>query len=685
MSPSPDTYLHYEVGSRPLRGGWSGTLITSLAVAWSIFQLALPQFLILRTETVRSIHLAFALALAFLCFPAARRPRTREWITRRAPRLLGWIAATRRASLPDLLLAFLAAASALYLALDFQGIAERLGRPSLTDMTVGVVLLLLLLEAARRSLGLALPLVASTFILYSFVSESMPDLIAFRNVTLDKLLTKLTLTTEGIYGVPLDVSASVVFLFVLFGAMLEKAGGGKYFIDLAYSLLGRYRGGPAKAAVLASGMTGMVNGSSIANTVTTGTFTIPLMKRAGFPAVKAGAVEVAASTNGQLMPPIMGAAAFIIAEYCNLTYLEVIRAAFIPAVISYLALLWIVHLEAGKLGLKGIPRSDLPSFRAIAPRGLHFLIPLALLLAQLLIFRRSAQLSVYTAILALAALMAARHLVRAARHQSTWTDALRNTATEWFDSLVTGARNMIGIGVAVAAAGIIVGVVTMGLGHAITDVISVLSGGNLFVMLLITAVVSLILGMGLPTTANYIVMASLTAPALYLLADLNGYAVPLIAAHLFVFYFGILSDDTPPVGLSAYAASAISLADPIQTGIQGFIYDIRTALLPFMFFFNTELLLIGVQTFSHGLIIFTTGLIAMFAFTSLIQGYYITRNRWYEGIILALVTLILLRPGLFDQATPLGRPAWYAIGLTLWIAIALLQSRRGQPLKTKSS
>lgn len=672
MSESPREFVQREAGSRPLRGP-TGVLIIILCIGWSLFQLALPRWLLLSSEIVRCVHLAFAISLAYLCFPAVRRPRTRSILQRLGRGRLAWLMTDEHAGWLDLVLALTAAGAALYLAIDYEGIASRMGRPLPRDLLVGSVLVILLLEAARRALGLALPLIAGLFILYAFHSESMPAVLAFRNVELDKLLTKLTLTTEGIYGVPLDVSASVVFLFVLFGATLEQAGGGKYFINLAYSLLGRFRGGPAKAAVLASGLTGMVNGSSIANTVTTGTFTIPLMIRAGFPAVKAGAIEVAASTNGQLMPPIMGAAAFIIAEYCNISYLEVVRAAFVPAVISYLALIWIVHIEAGKLGLSPQPAADLPRFRDVFPTGLHFLLPLVFLITQLVVFRRSAQLAAFDAILVLYFLILLQRLRAAARGDLGWLQAVVQSGADIALSLIKGARNMIGIGVAVAAAGIIVGVVTLGLGNAITEIIDVLSGGNLLVMLVITAAASLLLGMGLPTTANYIVMASLTAPAIFHLANAGGYHIPLIAAHLFVFYFGILSDDTPPVGLSAYAAAAISRADPIRTGIQGFTYDMRTALLPFMFFFNNELLLIGVDDPWHAATVLGAGLIAMIAFASCTQRFFLRRNQWYESVLLAAISLMLLRPGLWEAWFALPRTSWYWVGGGLFTALLIRQ------------
>ena len=671
MAGDAQDYLKREFGSRTLSGP-ARVLIPLIASLWSLFQLAIAKAILLDSIWVVSIHLAFAMALVYLSFPAVKSER---WV-RRIPGTFSFLTRTRSIPAADLLLAACAVTASLYLAMDFEGIGQRLGTPIARDLVFGMVLIFLLLEAARRALGPALPVIAGAFILYSFVSEWMPTIISFKNASLSKVLNKLTMTTEGIYGVPLDVSANTVFLFVLFGAMLEKGGGGHYFTQLAYSALGRFRGGPAKAAVLASGLTGMVNGSSIANTVTTGTFTIPLMKRMGFPGIKAGAIEVAASTNGQLMPPIMGAAAFIIAEYCNMTYLEVVRAAFVPAVISYLALIYITHLEASKLKLQPVPKEELPPFWPTFVRGVHFLIPLAFLIYQLVIARRSVPLSAFYAILALAALMVIRTVFLGTKEGLSAGRILRRAAWELWESLAAGGRNMMSIGVAVAAAGIIVGIVTLGLGSVVTEVIDVISGGNLILMLVITAVVSLILGMGLPTTANYIVMATLTAPVIIALAGDAGLAVPLIAAHLFCFYFGILSDDTPPVGLSAYAAAAISREDPIRTGVQGFLYDIRTAMLPFMFIFNTELLLIGVHSVWHGAVVFGTGTIAMFAFAALTRNYLLSRNRLHEAVLLFAAVILLLRPDLLLSLA--GAPRWvsYLAGILLFAGTHGLQWHR---------
>lgn len=652
---------------------WKKYLIPTIAASWSIFQLMLPKILLINSTFVRSIHLAFAISLVFLCYPAIRKKSQNK------NKLFSFLYEKKDIPIIDLILAVISAFCALYLIIDYEGIIFRQGNPNSFDLILGISLVVLLLEASRRSLGLALPLIAGLFIVYSFFSESMPELIAFKNASLSKMINKLTMSTEGIYGVPLDVSASTVFLFVLFGAILEKAGGGKYFIDLAFSLLGKYRGGPGKAAVLSSGLTGLVSGSSIANTVTTGTFTIPLMKRAGYTGVQAGAIEVAASINGQLMPPIMGAAAFIIAEYCNISYFQVVKASFIPAIISYIALIYITHLEAIKNNIKPLKKEELPNFRKVFFSGLHFLVPLLLLMYQLIIERRSAELSAYYAIICLIALVILSSLKKHfVNKQISLSRSLLDGLKIIFDSLVSGAQSMMGIGVAVAAAGIVVGVVTLGLGGVITEIIEVLSMGNLILLLIITAIASLILGMGLPTTANYIVMATLTAPVIIKVGGELGLEIPLIAAHLYVFYFGILADATPPVGLAAFAAAAISKENPVSTGIQGFKYSIRTAILPFIFIFNLDLLLYNVTNIFHASFIFITALLAMFAFAALTQGYFQRKNRLHESLLLALTTMVLLRPGIFDRLLPINRDVILCIGIFLFFFVAFLQRLRPQ-------
>ena len=666
-----------EFGLRRLSGA-ARYIIPCIAAAWSLFQLSLPHVLILDSVYVRCIHLAFAIMLVYLSYPAFKKIETKG--------IFSFLSVKNRIHFIDYGLGIIAAYAALYLATNYAELAERQGAPILTDIVVGVILVILLLEAARRSLGPFLVIVACGFIFYSFFGPYMPDVIAFKGVSFRRFMSQMTISTEGIYGIPLDVSAMIVFLFVLFGSLLNKAGGGKYFIDLAFSLLGRFKGGPAKAAVLASGMTGLVSGSSIANTVTTGTFTIPLMKSVGYPDYKAGAVEVAASTNGQLMPPIMGAAAFIIAEYCNLPYFEVVRAAFIPAIISYIALIYITHLEASKLGLKGLPKDQIPRFFKTLFRGLHFLIPMFYLIYELMILRHSPQLAAYRGIQVLAVLIVLQNLIRAYIAKESLKDAFKLSLRQLWDALVAGGRNMMGIGVAVATAGIIVGVVAMGLGGLIVEVIDTIAGGNLVFLLIITAIASLILGMGLPTTANYIVMASLTVPVIIQLGEDYGLVIPAIAAHLFCFFFGILADDTPPVGLAAYAASAIAKSDPIRTGIQGFTYDIRTAILPFMFVFNTDLLLINVTSWWHVVVIFVTGVLAMFAFAALTQNFFIAKNRIYEAILLAGVALMVLRPQIFMSYLHFGNTfVWYTIGLALFGFTYLIQLPRVRAMARKGT
>jgi TRAP transporter 4TM/12TM fusion protein len=461
--------------------------------------------------------------------------------------------------------------------------------------------------------------------------------------------------------------------------MLDKAGAGQYFIQLALSLLGGFKGGPAKAAVMGSGFSGLVSGSSIANIVTTGTFTIPLMKKVGYPPTKAAAVEVAASTDGQLAPPIMGAAAFIIAEYVNVPYVEVIKAAAIPAFASYAALFYITHIEASKLGLRGLSRSELPTFFKTLISGAHYLVPIFMLLYELIIVRHSPELAAFNAIWVMAIIMLFQSPVKAYLKKEPIGPAFKDSIVQIFSAMATGARNMCSVALATAAAGIIVGVVAMGLGGLITEVIDVLSGGNIFLLLVITAVASLIIGMGLPTTATYIVMASLTAPVIVEVGGYMDFIVPLMSAHLFCFYFGILADDTPPVGLAAYAAAAIAKSPPIPTGLQGFMYDIRTAILPFMFIFNSDLILHNINSWIQGLLIFAMACVGNFAFASATQGWFVARNKFYEIPLFLFVTLNLMRPDLIARwiGLPHGQRYWtYLIGLALFGVLYLMQRPR---------
>ncbi len=679
-SPSGDDYREkLAAAEHGLRGdsvGITRIITFVLALCWSLFQLASASFLLLDTVYIRAIHLAFAISLVYFNIPMIKIAGTSwRWDLR-------ILLAMNRVTILDYLLGIIAAFCALYIVVDYEGIASRAGVPTTRDIIFGFMLVILLLEATRRVIGPALPVIASLFIVYVFTGPHLPDFLAFKGASLSRFISQMTMDTEGIYGVPLHVSATVVFLFVLFGTMLERAGGGNFFIQLAISGLGRFRGGAAKAAVLGSALTGVVSGSSIANVVTTGTFTIPLMKKVGYPAHKAAAVEVASSINGQLAPPVMGAAAFIIAEYVNVPYIEVAKAAGIPA---FAGLLWITHVEACKLGLRGLSRAELPPFWKTMREGLHFLIPIGMLLYELVIMQHSAELSVFRAIVVLALIMLGEPLALAIVHKTSKRRAFREGFKTLVLSLSAGGSNMAGVAMATASAGIIVGCVSLGLGQQITSFVEILSGGNIFLLLLITALASLLLGMGLPTTANYIIMASLTAPILVQLASgivVHGVAlaVPLMAAHLYCFYFGILADDTPPVGLAAYAAAAIADTSPIATGIQGFLYDIRTAILPLMFIFNHDIILWGIDSVPEALFIFGMTVLGCMAFASLTQGWFIAKNSLLDSILLLFSTFIMLYPALFTGFfLPHDERYWgYAVGMAVMGLIAFMQHTRSR-------
>ncbi|NKB54324.1 MAG: TRAP transporter fused permease subunit [Rhizobiaceae bacterium] len=709
--------------------GWQAKLIPVICFLWALYQLyiASPVPSMLSTalgvdffqfignlSISRKIHLAFALVLATLAFPLFK--------------------SSSRTSIPwyDWVLLGIGVLAMLYMILMNTNIAERAGdfiHPNIKyDMTVAALGMIVLTLAVYRSLGLPLVIVAGVLAGYVFIGGGN-----WGGASYVKGMWHFWMQEEGVFGKPLAVSTQTIFLFVLFGAILEKAGAGAYFIKIAFALLGHFKGGPAKAAVIASALSGLYSGSSIANTVTTGTFTIPLMKRTGFSAEKAGAVEVASSTNGQLMPPVMGAAAFLIAEFTGVEYTTLLKHALLPAVISYIALVYIVHIEACKLDLKGLPKppslhsfqrkmigfltgfitvgvlflavyftlgqvkaafpgltvymvlaiclvlylvllyiasrrpdlekddpeapiTELPPAADTAWTGLYYLLPIIILLWCILPSpeRLSAHLSAYYACLAMIFITLTQHPLKAIfRGESAVFERLKAGVGEAIQGTIAGARNMISIGIATAAAGVIVGSISLTGAHGfVGEVVEFLSGSNLLVMLVLVAIMSLILGMGLPTTANYLVVAGLMAPVIVALAAKSGLIVPLVAVHLFVFYFGILADDTPPVGLAAYAAAAISRGDPIKTGVQGFAYDIRTALLPFLFLFNTELLLMNVTVFK-GVVVFIVATMAMMLFAAATQGWFLFRSKAWESIALLLIAFTLFRPGFWlDYVSP---------------------------------
>lgn len=788
-----DLVASTDTGGRAPDSRFVMMLLSGLALAWAVWQVWIASPIsyqigwgVFSSKEARPIHLAFAIFLAYLAYPA----------TKRSPRhvvpLLDWVLASLGALCTLYLFAF---DSALSDALFGSNLSDRPGNPNTMDIVVACLGMVLLLEATRRALGPPLMVVAIFFIIYTFLGPYAPGFLAWKGASFGAVADHQWLSSEGVFGIALGVSTDLVFLFVLFGALLDKAGAGNYFIKVAFSLMGHMRGGPAKAAVVASGMTGLISGSSIANVVTTGTFTIPMMKRVGFSSEKSGAVEVASSVNGQIMPPVMGAAAFLMVEYVGISYFEVVKHAFLPAIISYIALVYIVHLEAMKTDMQGLPRNSepkplkwallsfgitisaimaiaggmyylwelfellgsttnqffavlivvgievaifIPMRRGASPgtkerifstgalvlgnavivgfgvfflidvigdlagksltpwvigallvalyvyltsvcakypdlvlddpnapvtslpepgptvmAGLHFLLPVCLLIWCLMIERLSPALSAFWAAALMIFILLTQRFLFAFFRKQDLSGRLSQGFSELLDGLISGARNMIGIGIATAAAGIIVGTVSQtGVGLVLAELVEFLSQGQIMLILVFTAILSLILGMGLPTTANYIVVSSLLAPVIVSLGQQNGLIVPLIAVHLFVFYFGIMADVTPPVGLASFAAAAVSGGDPIRTGFIAFFYSLRTALLPFLFIFNTDLLLMDVSAV-QGVFIFIIATGAMLLFTAGTQGYFLARSRIWESFALLLIAFTLFRPGFWmDYVSP---------------------------------
>jgi TRAP transporter 4TM/12TM fusion protein len=697
-----------DVGGRT-PSGLVAKLLLAVAVGWSLFQLwyasPLPflfRFGVFNDTQARAIHLGLALFLAFTAYPAFRSsPRDR------IP-LLDWA------------LAIAGAFAGSYLFLFHNEVALRPGQPTMLDLATSGVGIVLLLEATRRTLGVPMVIVAAVFIAFTFAGPYMPDVVQHKGASLQRFLIHQWLVGEGVFGIALGVSTSFVFLFVLFGTLLDKAGAGNWMMQISIALLGHLRGGPAKVAVVSSALNGVVSGSSVSNVVSGGIFTIPLMKRTGLSGVKAGAIEASSSINGQIMPPVMGAAAFLMVEYVGIPYSEIIKHAFLPAVASYLSLLYMVHLEALKIGAKPIAAEERPlqtrllrnalgisgtvvvlcalyygvigaqgAFGGAAPwvlgiaglllyfglvayaarfpnlelddpnaplvklpqawevvrTGLDFLIPLVVLLWCLMVEQLSPGLSAFWGTVALLGIVATRQPLLALFRGEALGAAVESAVADLVNGLAAGARNMIGIAVATATAGIIVGTVTLtGLGLMMTDFVEFISGGNVVAMLALIAMISLVLGMGIPTTANYILVATLMAPVVVELGAQAGLIIPLIAIHLFVFYFGIMADITPPVGLASFAAAAISREDPIATGLQGAFYSLRTAVLPFVFIFNPAMLLIGFENWYELTWAIIVSLVAVLLFAAATMNYFVTRSRLWESAVLLVACFTMFRP-----------------------------------------
>ena len=641
-----------EGGSRRILKNWNLKFVGLLAITWSLFQLwyASPLPFILDfgkfiDVPARAIHLAFGMSICFLAYPILKSKRESS------------------ISLLDFIFAFISVIATFYIVIDYEGLIYRQGILAKLDLfgfsvpyelILGSLGVLLLLEATRRAIGIPLVIIALIFIIFSVFGQKMPELISHQGLSLTRLIGYHWFGGEAIFGIPIGVSVSFIFLFVLFGATLDAAGGGKYFLNLAFALVGKMRGGPAKAAILASGLTGLISGSSVANTVTTGTFTIPIMKKTGLTPTKAGAIEVAASVNGQIMPPIMGAAAFVMSELLGISYFTVITHAFLPAVISYIALFYISHLESVKLDIKGLPSDQIPPLGKTFLSGVHFLIPILILVYLLLFERWSAASSIFYSIISLFLIIFFKEIISANKEGQKIIIGLKKGFNKVITGLEKGALNMVSLAVAIATAGIIVGAVaSTGLSNNLVVIVEAISGGNVIILLSLTALLCIILGMGLPTTANYLVVASLMALVVVEVGGASGYAFPLIAVHLFVFYYGLMADVTPPVGLASYAAAAISKADPISTGVQAFWYSLRTGILPFIFIFNPELLLIGIENIWHGMMVIITSLIAILIFSAATQGWFINKLRWYEIIAFLLISMSLFRPDyILDKINP---------------------------------
>ncbi|MBL0319435.1 MAG: TRAP transporter permease [Alphaproteobacteria bacterium] len=705
-----DLVVENDCGGRRPRG-LVYMIMMSIAFMWSIFQLwiASPfpydlQLFIIDSTNVRYVHLAFASFLAFLAYPAFKSS-PRHYVP-----VIDW------------LFAFLAVATILYMFVDFNHLSLRPGMPNHVDIGVSILGIVFLLEATRRSLGAPLMIFCIAFLIYIFIGPYLPELLSHHSNSLSKLASHQWLSTEGVFGVAIDVSVSFVFVYVLFSAMLERSGAGNYFIQLCVALLGHLRGGPAKAAVIASAFQGMISGSSVANVVSCGIFTIPLMRRVGFSRERAAAVEVASSVNGQIMPPVMGAAAFLMAEYLGIPYSDVIKNAFIPAVISYIALFYIVHIEAVKnnmpvltkrrhsssllywlvvamtsVGISAFcyttylaiswlkhrfpdayfpwliggifaayillmwyesrfdelelddpdnPIKQLPGFWEIAQKGLHHLLPISVLVWLLMVEQMTPELAAFWASLSIMFVLLTQRFLRAFfRKEADLRKALKRGVKDFFSGMTDGARNMVVIGVGTGVAGIIVGAVTLtGFGQRMTEIVEILSNGSVFGMLALTAVVSLILGMGLPTTATYVVVATLMAPVITELSAQGGMIIPAVAVHLFVFYFGIIADITPPVGLASFAGAAVSGGDPTRTGWIAFMYSLRTILIPFLFVYDTQLLLIGVDSVWLGVWVFVRSSLAVILFAAATFNYFVVKSKLYESAILLLVSFMICVP-----------------------------------------
>lgn len=610
-------------------------LVYVIAVLFSCFHLYTGLFGLFAAQIQRSVHLAFAFALVFLLYPAGKKSSER----------IGAI---------DYITTAVATFTGLYLTIEYERLMTAAGNYTQTDLVFGVLGVLFTLEAARRVVGTPIVVIATSFLIYAYFGNYFPGFLSHRGYSLERIVTHMYYTTEGILGIPLGVSATFIFLFLLFGAFLERTGIGKLFIDIANAIAGWASGGPAKVAVITSALEGTISGSSVANTVGSGSFTIPMMKKLGYRPEFAAAVEASASTGGQIMPPIMGAAAFLMAEFIGMPYIDIAKAAVIPALLYFSGILISVHLEAKRLGLKGVSRSELPTIWSVMKERGHLFVPLIAIIYVLM----EGSTPVLAALVGLGLSIAAGMIKKETRM------GLRDI----IDALEAGARSALGVAVACATAGIIVGVVTLtGVGLKMANGLVDLASGNLLLTLVFTMVASLILGMGAPTTANYVITATIAAPALILLG------VPILAAHMFVFYFGIVADITPPVALAAYAGAGIAKADPFKTGVIATKLAIGAFIIPYIFVLSPQIILIGSTPMGiiQNLI---TAICGMTAIGAAMIGYFLTNMSMAERTGFFLGGILLIDPGTITDV----------IGLVILVIGIVIQLRRRKTDKSLS-
>ncbi|WP_157152803.1 TRAP transporter permease [Brachyspira murdochii] len=638
-----DDYMSkYDSESRYRRyNDWKKYLIIVISVIFCLFQLYSILSGRITAQVVRATHLAFVMLLAYLLFPMKKdMPKDK----------LPWY---------DVILAIIGAASWSYITINFDSLVRRAGIYTSTDIIIGIIGILLVFEACRRIVGLPILIISIVFIIYALFGAYAPGFLNHRGYSLQRLVSHLFYNTEGIMGTPIGASATFIFLFIFFGALLDKTGIGQFFIDICNAIAGGFDGGPAKVAVLTSAMFGTVSGSSVSNTVGTGSFTIPMMKSLGYRPEFAGAVEASASTGGQLMPPIMGAASFLMAESLGIPYMEVAKAAIIPAILYFTGIFIMVHLEAKKTGLKGLSRDSLPKIGELLMKKGYLVIPL-LTIIYFFVLGKTAIYAGLMGIIAAAIVALVNSIVDIIMKRK-----VSFGLNDLIDVFVNAARNIISVAIACAMAGIIIGVITLtGLGLKIGAGLISISGGIPILLLFLTMISSIILGMGVPTTANYLITSTIAASAII------GLGYEPLAAHMFVFYFGIIADVTPPVALAAMAGAAIAKSDPLKTGIEATKLSIGAFIIPYMFIFNPDILMIN-TTISDIIPILITSLIGMFGVSAGLEGYVFRKCKPYERILFIIAGLLSIYPEVYSDIIGIGV-------IAILVIIQIITKRKNQ-------